>query len=86
VKLKNYITNLLLLLMGCVLAFIAIETMLRVYNPFQFRIKGNKIILPVYFNYNFELKNVKRLDKVVSHTKNSLGFGVKKDPKSLKST
>ena len=42
--------------MGCVLAFIATEIMLRAYDPFQFRIKGNKIRLPVYFHYNFELK------------------------------
>ncbi|MZH03580.1 MAG: SGNH/GDSL hydrolase family protein, partial [Nitrospinae bacterium] len=73
-KIKNYITNLVLLLMGLVLAFIATEALLRVYNPFQFRIKGNKISLPVYFHYNFELKDAKQLDKVVSHTKNSLGF------------
>jgi len=69
--------------MGCVLAFIAAETMLRLYNPFQFRIKGNKIKLPVYFHYNFELKNVKRLDKVVSHTKNSLGFRGEERPKKF---
>ena len=72
--------NLLLILMGCALAFIATEIVLRVYNPFQFRVKGNKIILPVFFNYKFELKNTKRLDKVVIHTKNSIGFRGEEEP------
>ena len=72
--------NLLLILLGCALAFIITEVALRAYNPFQFRVKGNKIRLPVFFNYKFELKNTKRLDKVVIHTKNSIGFRGEEEP------
>tara|TARA_Y100001960_G_scaffold317868_1_gene386823 strand:- start:357 stop:1514 length:1158 start_codon:yes stop_codon:yes gene_type:complete len=72
--------NLLLVLFGCALAFIVTEVALRAYNPFQFRVKGNKIRLPVFFNYKFELKNTKRLDKLVIHTKNSIGFRGEEEP------
>jgi lysophospholipase L1-like esterase len=39
--------------------------------------------LPVYYHYNFELKNARKLDKVVSHTKNSLGFRGEEMPEEL---
>ncbi len=82
-KLKTEKNNLFLVLTGCVLALAATEIMLRVYNPFQFRVKGDKIRLPVYHHYRFELTNVKRLEKVVRHTKNSLGFRGEEPPKNF---
>jgi lysophospholipase L1-like esterase len=83
-RLKANTAKIYLFLIGCVLAFIAAEILLRAYNPFQNRVKGNKIILPVYFHYNFEIANVKRLDKVVNHTKNSLGFRGEESPENFK--
>lgn len=82
-KFKINKANLLLFLLGWVLALAATEILLNFYNPFQFRVKGNKIILPVYFHYNFEITNVKRLDKVVRHTKNSLGFRGEERPENF---
>jgi hypothetical protein len=38
------------ILYGCFLllvTFLALEIILRIYNPFQFRLKGDQIILPV---------------------------------------
>ena len=69
--------------MGCALALVATEIMLRVYNPFQFRVKADNIKLPVYHHYRFELTNVKRLDRIVRHTKNSLGFRGEEPPKNF---
>jgi hypothetical protein len=82
-RLKINTAKIYLFLMGCILALIAAEITLRVYNPFQNRVKGNKIILPVYFHYNFEIANVKRLDKVISHRKNSLGFRGEEMPENF---
>ena len=82
-KFKTEKNNLFLVLMGCLLALPATEIMLRVYNPFQFRVKADNIKLPVYHHYRFELTNVKRLEKVVSHTKNSLGFRGEEPPKNF---
>ena len=80
---KVYKANLLLLLIGCVLGFFATEILLRIYNPFEFRVKGNKINLPVYFNYKIEIKDTKRLNNFVVHTKNSIGFRGEEAPKTF---
>jgi lysophospholipase L1-like esterase len=82
-RLKTNTAKIYLFLIGCVWALIAAEITLRVYNPFQARVRGDEIILPVYFHYNFELKNAKKMDKVVSHTKNSLGFRGEEMPEEL---
>lgn len=81
--LKTNTAKIFLFSMGCVLALIAAEITLRIYNPFQARVRGDEIVLPIYFHYNFELKNSKKMDKVVSHTKNSMGFRGEEMPKEF---
>ncbi|MDQ7823589.1 MAG: SGNH/GDSL hydrolase family protein [Candidatus Eremiobacteraeota bacterium] len=53
---------------------LALEIFLRIYNPFPFRVKGDKIVLPV--NRKYLIRNAKspRLDREITHTKNSIGF------------
>ena len=69
--------------MGSLLALAATEIVLRAYNPFQYRVKVDNIKMPVYHHYRFELKNVNQLDKIVSHTKNILGFRGEEPPKNF---
>jgi lysophospholipase L1-like esterase len=82
-KFKTETNNLFLVLIYCLLALAATEIILRIHNPFQFRVKADKVNLPVYYHYKFELTNVKQLDKIVSHTKNSLGFRGEEPPKNF---
>jgi lysophospholipase L1-like esterase len=82
-KFKTEKNNLFLVLMGSLLALAATEIVLRAYNPFQYRVKADNIKLPVYHHYRFELKNVNQLDKIVSHTKNILGFRGEEPPKNF---
>ena len=70
---KNYTINLLLSLLVCSVLFGVLELFLRVYKPFEFRMKGNKIILPVNKKYIIE-NNEEKFDKKIIHTKNTLGF------------
>ena len=65
------------------MGFFVTEILLRIYNPFEFRVKGNKINLPVYFNYKIEIKDTKRLNNFVVHTKNSIGFRGEEAPKTF---
>ena len=53
---------------------ILIELTLRIYNPFQFRIKGDRIILEANRKYIIDNSRIPVLDKTITHTKNSLGF------------
>src|SRR4051812_30382833 len=44
------------------------------YNPLPFRVRGDRIVLPVHQRYTFHNAGASKLDPVTHHTKNSLGF------------
>jgi lysophospholipase L1-like esterase len=50
------------------------ELALHIYNPLPFRVRGNRIVLPVHQRYVFHNEGASKLDPVTRHTKNSLGF------------
>lgn len=52
---------------------IALEILLRIYNPIPFRIKGDKIVLPINQSYQFT-NQYTCFDSVIVHKKNSMGF------------
>ena len=60
--------------MQCLLILAASELLLHIYNPLPFRVRGNRIILPVHQRYTFHNDHAGKLDAVTHHTKNSLGF------------
>jgi lysophospholipase L1-like esterase len=51
-----------------------LEIALRIYNPLPFRLRGEHIVLPRRQSYTFRVGPSAKLDAVVHHTKNSLGF------------
>ena len=53
---------------------ILLEVFLRIYNPFNFRIKGENIVLETNKTYRIDNSTNPRLDKSIVHTVNSLGF------------
>jgi lysophospholipase L1-like esterase len=74
---NKFFKNILALSIGIIMAFLLIEGILRIHNPFVLRIKGDKIVLPVnkiYTINNTNKNDLKKLDDIVIHTKNSLGF------------
>lgn len=54
--------------------FIALEVILRIYNPFSYRIKGNKVILPANQVYYYKNDKIGLLDKEIKVQYNSLGL------------
>src|SRR4030042_5365243 len=74
-RLNNVAKNLLVLLASLALVLGLCELILRVYNPLGFRIKGNKIILPINKKEIIHHEHgLGKLDKVGVHQLNSLGF------------
>lgn len=55
-------------------AFVVLEICLRLYNPLPMRLRGDRIILPFNQSYTFHTSGTTKLDPVIHHTKNSLGF------------
>src|SRR4030042_3773233 len=72
-RLGNVVKNILVLLISLILVLGICEIILRVYNPLGFRIKGDKIILPVN-KKEIIYHEPGKLDELVIHQKNSLGF------------
>ena len=64
-------------------ALIALEACLRVYNPLPFRVRGDRIVLPVRHVYTFDNSRAPKLDPITRHTKNSLGFRGPEPPRDL---
>lgn len=59
---------------GLSIALILAEVILRIYNPFQSRIRGGEIVFPAHIKYEFKDVQIPGLDKHVVHQKNSIGF------------
>ena len=53
---------------------VTLEIALRIYNPFPFRVHGDRIVLPVHQSYTFTHAGARKLEAVSHATKNSLGF------------
>jgi lysophospholipase L1-like esterase len=59
------------------------EVGLRIYNPLPFRVRGERIVLPVHQRYTFHNEGATKLDAVTYHTKNSLGFRGPDPPRDM---
>ncbi len=57
------------------------ELALRIYNPFHFRLKGDKILLPINQRETIVNRINPKLDPVIINTRNSLGFRGPEAPK-----
>ena len=55
-------------------SFLLIEAGLRLFSPFELRLLGDEIRLPYFKRYEITIENPKRLEPVVIHTRNALGF------------
>jgi lysophospholipase L1-like esterase len=72
---SNLGKNLLVLLISLILVLGFCELVLRIYNPLGFRIKGDKIILPIHKKEIIHHEHgLGKLDQVVTVQRNSLGF------------
>lgn len=66
--------KLLYLLYLFVVVFILLEIALRIFNPLHFRIRGNKILLPISQKQIIRNDINPKLDPVVVNTRNGIGF------------
>lgn len=78
--LKTVVTRIFFVACGLALALLVMEGILRVYNPFQFRVRGSHIVLPVNKRSVIQNEKVAKLDKTIVHTTNSLGFRGEEPP------
>ncbi|HEV9038501.1 MAG TPA: SGNH/GDSL hydrolase family protein [Puia sp.] len=71
---KSLIRRVAYVLYLFVAVFLLLEVALRIYNPFHFRLKGDKILLPVNVRETITNRINPKLDATIVNTRNSLGF------------
>lgn len=72
---KNILSNILSLVAGVIVSLLIMEAILRVYNPFEIRQKGDEIVLPANVSTNFKNEGgLKGIDEEIKLSKNSIGF------------
>ena len=71
---RNWQKNGIAICIGIFIALLLAELILHIYNPFQSRGRGNKIVLPANVKYEFSNIKINGLDSHIIHRKNSLGF------------
>jgi hypothetical protein len=64
-----------------IMVLLMMELALRIYNPFHFRLKGDKILLPINERETIINRINPKLDPVIVNTRNSLGFRGPEAPK-----
>ena len=76
-RLRALAANLAVLLAGIVAALLLLEVALRIYNPLQTRIKGDRIVLRVNTRTrypNWLARKSSKLDREITVSRNALGF------------
>ncbi|WP_372368099.1 SGNH/GDSL hydrolase family protein [Candidatus Uabimicrobium sp. HlEnr_7] len=81
---KKKLQKLFLIVGGFVIGFVFMELILRVYHPFEMRLKGEKIVLPILRKYKIHNKTIPKLSENITHSKNILGFRGDSPPKDFK--
>lgn len=75
--------ELVLLGLGSVAALMVAEAFFRLHDPLGQRLRGNKIVLPVNRRYIIEQQMASKLEPVIVHTRNFLGFRGEDPPRDF---
>lgn len=75
--------KLLALLLSTLLGILILEIGLRIHNPFDLRVKHQRIVLPSHRTYTLKLEGSAKRDAQVIHHKNRLGFRGSEPPADL---
>lgn len=80
---KVILKNILAVVIGLSVSFILLEGLLRIFQPIENRVKGNKIWLPRDRKYQLTNDKTDKLDKIVYTTRNHMGFRGEAPPKNF---
>jgi len=80
---RAFLKNILALFLGILLALIVLEGLIRIFEPIEFRVRGNKLQLPVNRKWVIQAHGISGLDEVIYHHTNWLGFRGENPPKNF---
>lgn len=67
---KNFVA----LFFGCLVALLMLEVGLRMINPFEMRVRGDRIVLQTNVEWRYSAPEGSQLDASILHRKNNIGF------------
>jgi lysophospholipase L1-like esterase len=80
---RNIGRNLLAVLIGIFLSFVLLEGLLRIFEPIEYRVKGNKIELPQDRKFQITNNKTDKLDRIITTSRNHLGLRGDEPPKDF---
>ena len=80
---QAFLKNILALFLGIVLALMVLEGLIRIFEPIEFRVRGNTLQLPVNRKWVIRADGIPGLDAVINHQTNWLGFRGENPPKNF---
>lgn len=80
---KAIAKNILAVVIGLLLSFLLLEGLLRIFQPIEYRVRGNKIWLPRDRKYQLINDKTDKLDKIVYTSRNHMGFRGDPPPKNF---
>ncbi len=80
---RAFIKNVLALSLGIVLALMVLEGLIRIFEPIEFRVRGDKLQLPVNRKWVMQIDGIPGLDAVIYHRAIGWAFEAKTLPRIL---
>jgi lysophospholipase L1-like esterase len=74
VSYKNFVKNILAVILGLSVSFLLLEGLIRIFEPVEFRVKANRIKLPRDKKYHLVNDKTGKLDEIIATSRNHLGF------------
>ena len=71
---KNLAKNGISLALGVFLSVLVLELGLRLFNPFELCVRGNRIVLRTNVEWTYSTPPESQLDAEIVHRKNNIGF------------
>ncbi|HLD47457.1 MAG TPA: SGNH/GDSL hydrolase family protein [Desulfobaccales bacterium] len=80
---KVILKNLLTVALSLLLSFILLEGLLRIFQPIEHQVRGNKIWLPQDRKYQLTNDKTEKLDKIIYTSRNHMGFRGESPPQNF---
>jgi GDSL-like Lipase/Acylhydrolase family len=73
-RIKNIFKKLIAILFGIFLALVIVEIVLRIWHPFVYTVRGDKIILAANIKVLMKNQWIRKLDDTIEYSRNSIGL------------
>src|SRR5258708_14113663 len=74
IRFKIFVKHLIAITFGIFLALVIIEIILRIWHPFDYNVRGDKIILTANIQVRMKNQWIRKLDDTIYYSRNAIGL------------